>query len=313
MNVYFIVPSDDNLPHKSMAKLKEGVDKVIVVHHKGKLSDPKLLKLLQNDPAQKILAVDPAPFEWDMDAETLRNVPNVVAVCPSSTSFDWIKPKALHKLGILGCNCPGFSADSVAEYAICMAIESARKLPITIKNGWSLPWLERGMLLKGKTLGVVGLGRIGLRVAEIGQGIGMNVVYWSRNTTDQRFTQLTDLDDLFRQVDVLIPTLVENAETKQLITKKRINMLQPHVIWVGINRIRVLWDEQYVIEKVNKAELGGYAYEGEDRQDITVYQGNVWSLPAVAWQTQDSLDTLLDIWVENMLALQRGKPQNVVT
>lgn len=313
MNVYFIVPSDDNLPHKSMAKLKKGVDKVIVVHHKGKLSDPKLLKLLQNDPAQKILAVDPAPFEWDMDAETLSNVPNVVAVCPSSTSFDWIKPKALKKLGIIGCNCPGFSADSVAEYAFCMAIESARKLPITIKNGWSLPWLERGMLLKGKTLGVVGLGRIGLRVAEIGQGIGMNVVYWSRNTTDHRFTQLTDLDDLFRQVDVLIPTLVENAETKQLITKKRINMLQPHVIWVGINRIRVLWDEQYVIEKVNKGELGGYAYEGEDRQDITVYQGNVWSLPAVAWQTQDSLDTLLDIWVENMLAVQRGKPQNVVT
>jgi lactate dehydrogenase-like 2-hydroxyacid dehydrogenase len=311
MKIYFVVPTDKNLPTHHMKTLKEKVEAVVVIHHVGKMADLKELAQLRNDPGEKIIAIDPASFEWDFDAQTLKDIPNVVAVCPSTTSFDWIKPIELKKLNIKGCNCPGFSSESVAEYAVCMAIDCARKLPIAIKNGWKLDFAERGMLLKGKKAGVIGLGRIGTKMAEKLQGLGMKVVYWSRQSTDERFTKI-ELDELFAGCDVIMPALVENEDTKQLITKERIDTMKSTAILVGINRVKEIYDETYVLQKVAQGELGGYAFEGENRQELDQYEGNVWALPPIAWQTQDSLDTLMEVWVKNMIATAEGKPQHVV-
>ena len=259
-----------------------------------------------------MIGVDPGSFEWDLDAEAVADIPNVIAVCTSSTSFDWIKPQILKELGVSACNVPGLSTDSVAEHAVCMAIEAARQLPIVIKNGWKLEESDRmPMLLKGKTVGVVGLGRIGNRIAEICQGIGMEVIYWSRQSRDDRF-QLVELGELFKTADVIIPTLAENEETRKLITHELLDSIQPHAILVGINRIKAIWDEEYVLEKVKYEEIGGYAFEGENAQDPTTYQGNVWALPAMAWYTQDSLDNLMKIWVENIKSFATDTPQNIV-
>jgi lactate dehydrogenase-like 2-hydroxyacid dehydrogenase len=266
--------------------------------------DPELLK--------NISVVTSSHNHTDhLDAETLKDVPNVVGVCTSSTSFDWIKPSILKGLGIKACNCPGFSSDSVAEYSVCMAMETARQLPIIIKNGWQSGFLERGMLLKGKKAAVIGLGRIGTRMAEILQGVGMDVIYWSQNSEDKRFTKV-ELDELFKQADLVMPALVENEETSTLITRERIDMLNPTAIIVEINRMRALWDEEYVIEKVNKGELGGYSYEGDNRKSLESYKGNLWALPAIAWKTQESLDNLMTIFAQNIQGLADGKPQNVV-
>jgi glycerate dehydrogenase len=310
MHIYFIVPADDNLPTQHMEAIRQG-NEVTVFHHKGKLANLKELEQLKVDELPTIIAVDPDTFDWDLDAETLADVPSVVGVCTSSTSFDWIKPQVLKDLGIKGCNCPGFSSDSVAEYAVCMAIETARQMPMIIKNGWDSGFLDRGMLLKGKKAAVIGLGRIGTRMAEILQGIGMEVMYWSRSATDDRFTRV-ELDELFAQADVIMPALVENEETSKLITRERIDMIKPTAIMVGLNRIRHLWDEAYVIEKVNNDQLGGYAYEGDDHKPLEMYKGNVWSLPPIAWKTQDSLDTLMTIFAQNIMALAKGQAQNVV-
>jgi glycerate dehydrogenase len=311
MHIYFIVPSDENLPTKHMDAIRQD-NQVTVFHHVGTLANLKELDQLKADTEPKIIAVDPAAFNWTgFDAETLADVPNVVGVCHSTTSFDWIKPQVLKGLGIKACNCPGFSSDSVAEYAVCMAMDTARRLPMTIKNGWESGFLDRGMLLKGKKAAVIGLGRIGTRMAEILQGIGMDVIYWSRSATDDRFTKV-ELDELFSQADVVMPALVENDETKQLITRERIDMMKPTAIMVGLNRIRDLWDEEYVIDKVNNNQLGGYAYEGDDHKPLETYKGNVWALPAIAWKTQDSLDNLMTIFAQNIIALAQGRAQNVV-
>lgn len=309
MKFYFIVSSEEDTPSKVLLQALEPFGEVIVIKHKGRLAEIGQLKADQ-DP--KIIGVDPGVFDWDLDAEALKDVPNVKAVCTSSTSFDWIKPKKLKEMGITACNVPGFSSDSVAEYALCMAIEVARRAPTVVKNDWKYDFEDSPpMLLKGKTAAIVGLGRIGTKMAELCQGIGMEVIYWSRKSKDDRF-KYVKLDELFKTADLVMPALVENDETKKIITNERLDLMKRNAILVGINRVRAIWDEAYVLEKVKKKEIGGYAFESEDGKPPSAYEGNVWSLPAMAWFTMDSLESLMELWVENIKAVARGNPQNVV-
>jgi lactate dehydrogenase-like 2-hydroxyacid dehydrogenase len=207
---------------------------------------------------------------------------------------------------------PGFSLDAVAEYAVAMAIEVSRRLPMVVKNKWKANFdISKPVLLKDKIAGIIGLGRIGKRMAEICQGIGMKVIYWSRNSKDNRFKKVK-LDELFKTSDVIMPALVESIETKKLIAKKQFDSMKKSAVLVGINRVKAIWDENYILEKVKKGEIAGYAMEGDNAKEPSTYEGNVWAVPPIAWYTQESLDNLMKIWVDNMIAFAKGKPQNVV-
>lgn len=307
-SVVFIVPAAENLPNQDLISDLEQVANVTNVIHTGKLSE--VVDQVRN--AQpSVLGLDPGSFEWQLDAATLSSLPSVKFVCTSSTSFDWMSPSQLSELGVKVCNAPGFSSDSVAEYAVCMAIEIARRLPLVIKNNWQTTWASPAVLLKGKKAGVIGLGRIGRRMAEILHGLGLEVVYWSRSSRDDRFTAVT-LEELFQTSDVIMPALVENDQTQQLLTRALIDSAKPSALLVGIGRVKNLWDEAHILEKVAHNTLGGYAFEGENAKPITEYQGNVWPLPAMAWQSQDSLDSLMRIWVETIKSASLGQPIHVV-
>ena len=310
MKFILIMSPKGLLPNiKQLETLKSHGQVEMITHH-GKLSD---LAQLKTDLSEKVLAVDPVAFDWDMDGESVKDIPNVKYVCTQSTSYDWVKPNELKKLGVSVLNCAGFSGDSVAEFAIGMSIDLARHLPLYIKNGWKMDWdAPKPMLLKGKTLGVIGLGRIGTRIAEIGQGIGMNVKYWSKNTKNEKFEYL-DLIDIFTSSDVIIPALAENESSMQIITNDLIASCKKDTLLIGINRIKSLWDEAYILQLVSEGKLGGYAFEGDNSKDIASYEGNVLPLPPMAWYTQDSRDALLSTWVSNIISTTTSSPDNIVS
>lgn len=299
-----LLPSEQQL-----AELKKHGELEIITHQ-GKLAD---LTQLKSDNSEKVLAVDPDAFGWDMDGESVKDIPNVKYVCTQSTSYDWVKPKELKKLGVSVLNCAGFSGDSVAEFALGMTIDLARHLPLYIKNGWKIDWnAPKPMQLRGKTLGVVGLGRIGTRIAELGQGIGMKVIYWSKNTRNTSFEYQT-LAEIFATSDVIIPALAENDLSKQLLTHELLNTCKKDALLIGINRIKILWDEEYILKLVAEGKLRGYAFEGDNAKNIADYAGNVLPLPSMAWYTKSSLDTLLEVWVNNMISTTTANPSNLVS
>lgn len=304
MKFYIIVSTKEDTPSKELLNKLKTQGKVVIIKHKGRLSE---LSHLKKDKEEKVFGLDPKAFDWDLDAESFKDVPNVKAVCTSSTSFDWLKPKILKKLGIVACNVSGWSSETVAEYALSMAINVARGLPMVIKNDWKynlddfLP-----MMLKGKTAGIVGLGRIGTRMAELCKGIGMNVIYWSRKSRDKRF-KYVGVDKLFKQADLIMPALVENTQTKKIITHKKLDLMKPNAVLVGIERVREIWDENYVFEKVKKGEIGGYALEGKGIKPLEKYKGNVLPLPGMAGYTKAAFQNLIKIWVKNMISASKGK------
>jgi glycerate dehydrogenase len=307
MHIYLISEFETRVT-STQKKTLQSLGEVYFITHKGKLTD---LAQLSNDTNEKILALSPTAFDWQLDVNDVDAIPNIKAVITQSTSFDWIQPQELKKRNIIACNCPGFSSESVAEFALSMAIDVSRRLPLIIKNNWKENVEAQSMLLKGKTLGIVGMGRIGTEMARVGAGIGMEIVYWSRSNRNAKYTYLT-LPQLFKTADVLMPALVENEETKGLITPTLVDTMKPSAIIVGIGRVRDLLPQDYIFDLVAKNKLGGYAIEGHGTKTLTEYQGNVWALPPMAWITLDSRTKLFDIWVENIIHVASGTPQNVI-
>src|SRR5512139_2111476 len=102
-----IMSKDGLLPDKDQIKLLRRYTDLEIITHEGRLSE---LISLKTDMSEKLLGVDPDSFGWDMDSESLKDIPNVKAVFTQSTSFDWVKPKVLNNLGVKEINCAGFSA-----------------------------------------------------------------------------------------------------------------------------------------------------------------------------------------------------------
>ena len=181
-----------------------------------------------------------------------------------------------------------------------------------LKNDWKADYsVAPGMRLKEQTAGVIGLGNIGTRFAELAQAIGMEVIYWSRSSRDERF-EYCELEEVFRKADVIFPALVENEETQKILSNELIASCKNTAILVGINRVKDLWDEEYIMKRVGEGSLGGYSFEGDNAQHYEKYKGNIWAVPPIAWRTEDALANAGQIWVENILSILKSEPQNVV-
>ena len=307
MKFYIIIPEGFNVFESQTERLKQSGE-VRIIPHKGKLAD---LEELKKDPDEKILNIDHDAIEGDLDVEAFEEIHNVKAVSVTSSTFDWIKPKELKKKGIIVCNSPGATIGPAAEYALCMAIEGLRKTALHMKNNMQVDWDAAPMSLDGKTVGIIGLGRMGMHIAEKGMALGAKIAYWSKNTRNDKY-EYKELDQLFKDADVIIPAVAESEETKMIITKQHIDSMKKTAIIVGLNRIKFILDEEFILDKVAKNEIGGYAFEGDNAKELSNYKGNVWAMPAIAWFTDQSLKNLIDISISNMLAVAQGKPQNVV-
>jgi len=271
---------------------------------------PFNIDLISKDDENKILMVDPDYVDWNFTNQTVDKIHNLKAIFVPSTSFSWFDSNYLRKKGVSLFNVSKYSTESVAEYAICLMLNVVKKLPLVIKNDWKIDYDKHlNWEVKGKTMGIVGLGNIGKRIAELGKSIGMNVVYWSKNSRDDRF-QYLDLDELMKQADFIFPALAKNKETRQLISKERIDLMKPDSFIVSITSDEI-FDFEYSQEKVREGKLAGVALELDDKS-INDFKGNIWITPPIAWYTKEAVMEDFRIWVENVLSYAAGKNQNLV-
>jgi lactate dehydrogenase-like 2-hydroxyacid dehydrogenase len=178
-----------------------------------------------NDDAKKVIAIDPDFCNWNIPNNAL-DILNLKAVCLNTTSYSWINLDYTKIKNISVTNVRHWSTDSVAEKGLSLALNLAIKLPLLLKNKMEIDFTTmRGVELRWKTAGVIGMGHIGKRIAELCQAMDMKVVYWSKNSTDNRFNKC-ELADLFTNSDVIFPALLKNKETETLITNEHLNSMQ---------------------------------------------------------------------------------------
>lgn len=199
----------------------------------------------------------------------------------------------------------GFSTEAVAEWALMMTLNTARQIPKVIRGGWAQDYDLQGMELKGKMAGIIGMGRIGGRIAELMSGIGMDVQYWSRRQNNDKFDYV-ELDRLMSTSNVILLAIPLSPETKGIITAEMINTMKKTGIFVSVVN-HGIYDHELLVEKTKSGEIFGYAFEDEGGKTFDKHEGNILAMPALGWCTTDSFKKNAELWVEAIILASRGE------
>jgi phosphoglycerate dehydrogenase-like enzyme len=127
----------------------------------------------------------------------------------------------------------------------------------------------------------------------------MNVQYWSRNSTNPEYKKTT-LSKIFSSSDLILIALVEDDETKKLISDDMLKSMKPSTIVSSIYAVYHLYNHELVLNKVKENKIFGYAFEGHPGK-FNDFEGNIFACPSMAWCTKESLDRNQKIWVENIV------------
>jgi glycerate dehydrogenase len=266
-----------------------------------------------------ILAVDPdnlGGFEKVRDrlTELMETLPKLKGLALDTTSFGWVDLEYCKKRNIPVCNVPGYSRESVAELALTFLLGLSLKLFLADKRTQKGKFvLEGGNELKGKTLGVIGLGSIGSRVAELGNSVGMKVIAYNRSDKNIAGVDMKTLDEVIAESDFISLHVTHTDENKDIINKEQISKMKD-----GVNIVntadRDLVNEADLAEALTSGKVAGYAYEGEDLENTPLARvENAFGFKSIAWYTKEARQNLVKIWVENITALAEGTPQNIVS
>lgn len=293
---------------KEQIKSLENVGEVIFLEDFFELDRAPYL----DDLEEKILLVDPDWYDWNISAEHLSKIKNLKGICLSTTAFDWIDLNYCRDNGIIVTNIPKYSTDSVAEYAVFLMMSLAKKFPIQIKNNYQVDY-SLSMLtteIRNKTVGIIGLGHIGNRIAEICNGFGMKVIYWNRRKKDTAY-EYVDLDTLISKADFIVPAFVTNDETKKLITDEIINRMNNQFFVNIINNPNEIYNHNLMLQKAEEGIIS-YAFEKYDDNNMNDFNGNVMVTAPYAFYTKEAIDRLISIWCSNAISVIDGKTQNIL-
>lgn len=275
-----------------------------------------LISLTENS---EILAVDPdilGGFEKAQDGrltKLMENLPKLKGVSLATTSFCWIDLDYCRKRGIKVTNVPHYSTESVAEQVLGLLICLAKKIILLDRKTQQGKYnLEMGFELRGKTLGVIGLGQIGSRVAELGNAIGMKVIAYNRSLKKLENVEMKSLNEVLTESDAISLNLACNKETNQFISEEKIKKMKAGVIIVNM-ATRELVDEQAMAKALKSGKVASYAYEGEDLKSGPLGKiETAIGLPCFSWYTKEAYERANNIWTKSIVFLARGNPINIV-
>lgn len=302
---------DELITDDLLAKLDEAGIELVIKKEIAPLIDNK--ELFEGS-EERILCLNPDYVAWKLSVEDYKNIPSLKAILGAATSFSWIDASYANDNDIPVCNIRNFSTQAVAEWAMTMLFNVARQTPRLIKDDFPLDFDKdfmkyRGVELKGKTVGIIGLGNIGNAIAERCTGLGMNVTYWSKSSKESDYER-KELAQLFSESDVIFPTMALNEDTKTLITPEYIKSMKPTTMFISV--VHELFDEELILSMVKDGKIFGFGFE-DSPASFSKHEGNVWAAPAYAWVTDGSMNNSMDKWIENMIDAANGKYPNRVT
>ncbi|PKQ63428.1 hydroxyacid dehydrogenase [Labilibaculum filiforme] len=245
--------------------------------------------------------------------------PNLSMISVAFTGVDHIDMNTCRERNILVSNAAGFSTESVAELTIGMILSVYRKIvsgdAITRFGGDRAGFL--GTELNGKTIGIVGAGAIGLRVAEIAKVFNCRVIAFNRSKKSVEGVEFVSMATLLKEADVVSLHVPLTTETKGLIGKEEFKIMKSSAILVNTARGPVV-DSDALCEALENGEIAGAAvdvYEKEPplaKEHVLFAAPNLIMLPHLAFASHESFDKRIDIVMENIRLWLQGKPRNMM-
>lgn len=257
----------------------------------------------------------------------LVSLPRLRYIGVLATGYNVVDVDAAANLDIVVTNIPAYSTDSVVQNTFAHILAMANRVEhYTMQNRegrWSASpdfvyWDTPLMELAGKTIGIVGLGAIGMRVAQLARCFGMEVyAYTSKASSDlPEGIQKTTFEGLLAVSDILSLHCPLNHSTREIINASSIAKMKPGALLVNTGR-GPLVNEQDVADALNSGQLGGYGadvmcQEPPSADNPLFTAPNAYITPHVGWATYEARQRLMAIATGNVKAFIDGKPVNVV-
>jgi D-3-phosphoglycerate dehydrogenase len=265
------------------------------------------------------------------DAEIVINVRSssrftegVFAACPAlkmlslwGTGTDNVDLPAAARHGITVTNTPGVSAPSIAEHSLALMLAAARQIPRMDARTRQGEWARgQSVQMAGKTLGIIGLGAIGRRFAQLGAGIGMRVIAWTMHPNPALGVRLVDLHELYRTSDVVSLHLRLSDQTRGMIGRREFGLMKPEAIFVNTARGAIV-DEAALIEALSTRRIAAAGLDVFESEPLPAGHpltrlDNVVLTPHCAGVTPEALEAGLQLSVENVWNFLAGQPTNIV-
>src|SRR5258708_133340 len=292
---------------------------------------PKLRELADVDYFDTLPGSEAALIERIRDAEVVINLRSssrftdaVFQQCPRlrlvslwGTGTDNVDLPAAAKHGVTITNTPGVSAFSVAEHALSLMLAAARSIPAQDAAVRAGKWPRgQGIELRGKTLGIVGLGAIGRRFAELGRAIGMRVVAWTMHPEKALGFDLLEFDHLLRTSDVVSIHLRLSPQTVGIIGPREFALMKPTALLINTARGAIV-DEAALVEALSTNRIAAAGLDVFTTEPLPLGHA-LTNLPTAvltphsAGITPDALEAGLQLAIENVQSFLAGHPANIV-
>lgn len=257
-----------------------------------------------------------------LSRELIQAMPSVRFIGVLATGYNVVDVQAARERGIVVCNIPTYGTDAVAQYVFALLLELCHRVAHhaqAVQEGrwtacpdfcfWDYPLIE----LSGKTMGIVGYGRIGQRTAQIARAFGMQVLAYDAFVKAE---ECVPLDELLERSDVVSLHCPLFPETKHIIRGETIARMKDGAILINTSR-GPLVDEAALREALTSGKLYGAAVDVVSTEPVQpdnplLGLENCLITPHIAWAPRESRQRLMDIAVENLRCFLRGAPQNVV-
>ena len=257
--------------------------------------------------------------------EVMAQLPRLKYVGVLATGYNVVDIEAAHHRGIIVTNVPAYSTESVAQMVFAHLLTVTNRVEHYAVQNRAERWTNSADFsysdtllteLAGKSFGIVGLGNIGKRVAQIAQAFGMNVIALTSKTTLPEGIKKASLIELLAQSDVLSLHCPLTPDTHHLINADTLKLMKPTSILINTGR-GPLVDDQAVADALKAKRL--YAFcadvlteEPPKADNPLLGLPNAYTTPHIAWATVEARARLIQVAIDNVKAFASGQPQNIV-
>lgn len=280
-----------------------------------------------------------------IDRKVLEALPNLKLIASRSTGFDHIDVEAAQQRNIAIANVPSYGENTVAEHTFGLILALTRNIHKawlrTKKNDFTIEGLK-GFDLHGKTIGVVGAGKIGSHVIRIARGFGMNVLAYDPYPNELMAETLeytyVSLNTLLKSSDIISLHVPLIPATKHIINKKNLSKIKKGALLINTARgglvettalikglesgilrgvgLDVLEEEELLLEEKHMLRRGGRnekALRSIVRNHALLNKDNVVFTPHIAFYSQEAVERITKTTIENIIAFIKGKKENIVS
>ncbi|WP_026678478.1 2-hydroxyacid dehydrogenase [Fictibacillus gelatini] len=308
------------IPEKALHTLKEVAE--IKMWEKDDEAVPEEILLSEAKKADGLLTM----VSDRIDEEVLKQAENLKVVANMAVGFDNIDVKAATRHNVVICNTPDVLTDTTADLTFALMMAVGRRLMEAadyIKNGkwvsWS-PLLLAGTDIHHKTMGIVGMGRIGEAVARRAKGFEMKVLYHNRNrkpdVEEKLGAEYRSFEDLLSESDFVVNLTPLSNETKHLFNSRAFTLMKKSSFFINASRGAIV-DEKALIEALEQGRIAGAGLDVFEKEPISFDHPllkfhNVVALPHIGSASMETRLQMAELAANNIAAILQNKKTKAV-